>query len=214
LLRVLQAREVTPIGGTAPIPIDIRLVAATNRSLRSLVSQGAFREDLFFRLNIIPIELPPLRERKGDVRLLAAHFLKQNADELGKELHGLAPEVLELLQHYPFPGNVRELENLIERAAVLAEGTMIRVYDLELGLPEGMGAKAEVVPQNFGELKERKRLLREQAVEPLERAFLLEALERNSWNITRAAEAVGMLRPNFQALLKKQGIYSRDRPLI
>ncbi|OGR35604.1 MAG: Fis family transcriptional regulator [Desulfuromonadales bacterium GWD2_61_12] len=213
LLRVLQAREVTPIGGTQPLPIDIRLVAATNRGLRGLVTQGVFREDLFFRLNIIPVELPPLRERKGDLRLLAAHFLKQNADELGKELHGLAPEALELLQHYPFPGNVRELENLIERAAVLAEGALIRAHDLELGLPEAAGAGAGEIPQNFGELRERKRQLREQAVEPLERAFLLDALERNSWNVTRAAEAVGMLRPNFQALLKKQGIHSRERPL-
>jgi DNA-binding NtrC family response regulator len=213
LLRVLQSREVTPIGSTQPIPIDIRLVAATNRSLRELVARGEFREDLFFRLNIIPVELPPLRERRGDIKLLAMHFLKRFAEEFGRDIRSFSPEALDLLERYSFPGNVRELENLVERATVLAAGLAIRSEDLELNTPEANKATHASIPFSFDELRERKRVLREQAVEPLERAFLIEALNRNDWNITRAAQEVGMLRPNFQALLKKQGIVSRDRPL-
>lgn len=212
LLRVLQSREVTPIGSTQSIAIDIRLVAASNRSLREMVARGEFREDLFFRLNIIPVELPPLRERQGDIKLLAVHFLKRFADEFGRDVRSFAPDALERLEHYPFPGNVRELENLVERATVLAAGQLIRREDLELNTPEDVVVSNSDIPQSFDELKERKRVLREQAVEPLERAFLIDALNRNDWNITRAAQEVGMLRPNFQALLKKQQIGSRDRP--
>jgi DNA-binding NtrC family response regulator len=213
LLRVLQERVVTPIGGTKPISIDIRLVAATNVNLRDMVKQGRFREDLFFRLNIIPIELPPLRERKGDLMLLASQFLRRFAEENGKEIRGFSPDVIEQLEGYDFPGNVRELENLIERAVVLSRSDLLQRQDLEMpgydqdpSLPSG-----EDVPFDVNELKERKRLLREEAVLPLERAFLLNALDRNGWNITRAAEEVGILRPNFQAMLKKQGISVRAR---
>jgi len=212
LLRVLQTRLVTPIGGTQPAAVDIRLVAASNRNLRDMVDQGRFRDDLFFRLNIIPIDLPQLRDRNGDLRILVGHFLKKFADEVGKEIRGLTPEALDLLERYHFPGNVRELENVVERAVVLAEGEFLQVDDLELGVPEGgENFFSGRVPRSVEELKERKRLLREQAVDPLEKAFLLEALNRNNWNVTRAAEEVGMLRPNFQALLKKQGISGRQR---
>ncbi len=211
LLRVLQEREITPIGSTQPVPINIRLVAATNRSLRDLVAANQFRDDLFFRLNIIPVDLPPLRERNGDLRLLIGHFIRKFAEEIGREIKGLAPDALDLLESYPFPGNVRELENIIERAVVLAEGDLIEVQNLELQLPERPnGPPAENVPQNANELKERKRLLREKSVDSIEKAFVLNALKRNGWNITKAAEEVGMLRPNFHALLKKQGIF-RDR---
>jgi len=211
LLRVLQEREVTPIGGTQPIPINIRLVAATNTNLRDMVARGEFRYDLFFRLNIIPIDLPPLRERKGDLILLAGCFLKRYADENAKELRGFSPEAVRALEGYDFPGNVRELENLVERAVVLAQSEFIQAQDLEMpGAEHGPAMLTDQdIPRNIDELKERKRQLREQAVEPLERAFLLSALERNGWNITRAAEEVGILRPNFQAMLKKQGISTR-----
>ena len=213
LLRVLQEREVMPIGGTHPLPIDIRLVAATNANLREMVANGRFREDLIFRLNIIPIELPPLRERKGDLRLLVGHFLTRFSQEIGKEIRGVAPDAMALLESYSFPGNVRELENLIERAVVLAEGDLIQRVDLELQVPgEEDHSGGAIVPQTMDELKERKRLLREQAVETIERAFVLDAMRRNDWNVTRAAEEVGMLRPNFHALLKKQGLSARNRP--
>jgi DNA-binding NtrC family response regulator len=215
LLRVLQERVVTPIGGTKPISIDIRLVAATNANLREMVKRGTFRDDLFFRLNIIPIELPPLRERKGDLMLLASQFLKRFSEENGKEIRGFSPDVIEQLEHYSFPGNVRELENIIERAVVLSHSDLLQRQDLEMpgfdldpSLPDNKDVPFDVI-----QLKERKRLLREEAVVPLERAFLLSALDRNDWNITRAAEEVGMLRPNFQAMLKKQGISSRTRSM-
>lgn len=213
LLRVLQEREVTPIGGTKPIPIDIRLIAATNRNLKDMVAEGTFREDLFFRLNIIPIDLPPLRERKGDLVPLVKFFLKKIGDEVGKEVRGLSPGAMVMLKKYPFPGNVRELENLIERAVVLSLGDLIEAEDLELPVDEleDLEGGEEYVPRTTEELKEAKRELRERAVAPIERAFVLDALKRNDWNITRAAEEVGMLRPNFQALLKKQGISARDR---
>jgi len=214
LLRVLQERVVTPIGGTQPIPIDIRLVAATNRNLRTMVQEGTFREDLFFRLNIIPIDLPPLRDRKGDLPLLISHFLRKFADEMGKDIRGIAPDALVLLEQCPFPGNVRELENVIERAVVLAEGDLVQKEDFELGGPVDSSEQSSAegyVPQNVEELKETKRQIRERAIEPVEKAFVLHALKRNNWNVTRAAEETGMLRPNFQALLKKLGISIRNQ---
>ena len=206
LLRVLQERVITPIGDTKLVPIDIRLVAATNKNLRTQVVEGAFREDLFFRLNVIPIQLPALRERKGDLSLLIGRFLKKYAEEMGKEVRGMNPEAVTLLEGYPFPGNVRELENIIERAVVLCAGDIIQKQDLELPLAEDKLKAAGFVPQNLDELKETKRQIREQAVESIEKAFVLSALERNNWNITKAAEETGMLRPNFHALLKKLGI--------
>ncbi|WP_305042647.1 sigma-54-dependent transcriptional regulator [Geoalkalibacter sp.] len=216
LLRVLQEREVVPIGGTKPVPIDIRLIAATNRSLKELVAEGRFREDLFFRLNIIPVDLPPLRERQGDLPILVGHFLQKFSQEIGKEIRGLTPEAMAQIERYPFMGNVRELENVIERAVVLAAGDLIEEDDLELQLGGGDEERfsCHYVPRTADELKETKRQVREQAVMPVERAFVLDALKRNDWNVTRAAEEVGMLRPNFQALLKKQGISVREHTSV
>jgi DNA-binding NtrC family response regulator len=206
LLRVLQQREVTPIGGTRAEPIDIRLIAASNRNLEDLVDEGNFRDDLFFRLNIIPVDLPPLRKRQGDIALLINFFIKQFAEEIGKEIKGIAPEARIALDSYPFPGNVRELENIIERAVVLAQGEMICRADLELPSSADTIEEELSIPLNTEELKENKRLARERAVEPVEKAFVYAALERNNWNITKAAEETGMLRPNFQAMLKRLGI--------
>ena len=214
LLRVLQEREVTPIGGDRPIPFDIRLVAATNRNLRDLVAEGAFRDDLFFRLNIIPVDLPPLRERKGDLSLLIKYFLHKYSMEIGKDIRSMTSDALAMLEEYDFPGNVRELENIIERAVVLAEGDTISKEGLELQPSRGESpAEAMFVPQSLDELKESKRHIRERAVEPIEKAFVINALRRNNWNVTRAAEETGMLRPNFQALLKKLKISIKDQPV-
>ncbi len=208
LLRVLQQREVTPIGGTKATPIDIRLIAATNRSLEEMVEEGNFREDLYFRLNIIPVDLPPLRERQGDTALLTGFFMKKFAEEIGKEIRGITPEARVALDNYNFPGNVRELENIIERAVVLTPGELISRDDLELpsdasGEQDG---EPQDIPANSEELKKTKQLVREKAVEPVEKAFVYAALERNNWNVTKAAEETGMLRPNFQAMLKKYGL--------
>lgn len=211
LLRALQERKITPIGGTQPVPIDIHLVAATNKNLRTMANEKTFREDLFFRLNIIPIELPPLRDRKEDVPVLIRHFLKKYTVEIGKEIRGVAPDVMSFLENYSYPGNVRELENMIERAVVLAEGDIIRNEDL--GLWDRGDASAnkliEHVPLNVEELKEMKRHIRDHAMESLESVFVRNALERNAWNVTRAAEETGILRPNFQSMMKKLGISAR-----
>lgn len=208
LLRTLQERKISPIGGTQLVPIDIHLVAATNKNLRTMANEGTFREDLFFRLNIIPIDLPPLRERKQDIPLLIRHFLSKYTAEIDKEISGMAPDVMSFLKNYSYPGNVRELENMIERAVVLAEGNIIRNEDLELwdsnhNQPE---TKIERIPMNAEELKEMKRHIRDHAIESLESVFVRNALERNNWNVTRAAEETGILRPNFQGMMKKLGI--------
>jgi len=147
--------------------------------------------------------------------LLASQFLRQFAEENGKEIRGFCPDVIEKLESYSFPGNVRELENIIERAVVLSHSDLLQCQDLEMPGDDhdSFLSADQAVPIDANELKERKRLLREEAVVPLERAFLLCALDRNGWNITRAAEEVGMQRPNFQAMLKKQGISGRARTM-
>ncbi len=211
LLRALQERKITPIGGTQLVPIDIHLVAATNKNLKLLAHDGLFREDLFFRLNIIPIELPPLRERRLDIPVLIRHFLKKYTTEIGKEIRGVAPDVMSFLEQYEYPGNVRELENMIERAVVLAEGDVIRNEDLELwdNTDAVSSGFIEKVPWNAEELKEMKRHIRDHAMDSLESMFVRNALERNGWNVTRAAEETGILRPNFQSMMKKLGISAK-----
>ncbi len=208
LLRVVQERMILPVGGEQPVPVDIRLVAATNRNLKAMVEAGTFREDLFFRLNIIPIELPPLRERAGDIAVLANHFLSKYADETGRSVRGFSPDAIERLESHGFPGNVRELENAVERAVVLCEQDWIRAKDLELDDGKGGGRVAATprTPRTMEELKELKKEVKRQAVLPLEKAFVLDALRRNGWNITRAARETGMLRQNFQALVRKLDI--------
>ena len=130
LLRVLQEGEIKRVGATDPVKVDVRVIAATNRDLPKLVRAGKFREDLFYRLNVIAIPLPPLRERLDDVPLLAHHFLRRYSDRLGKKVRTLAPQAIELLCGYRWPGNVRELENAIERAVVLCRGDSVQPTDL------------------------------------------------------------------------------------
>ena len=211
LLRVLQERVLTPIGETRPVPIDIRLIVATNVNLRAMVTKGAFREDLFFRINVIPVHLPPLRERKGDLPLLILHFLRKYSEEIGKEVRGLAPDAVEVLEAYAFSGNVRELENIIERAVVLCEDDMIQRNDLDLRpVEEERYQDLNSIPFSLEELKETKKQLRVSAVEAIEKVFAINALKRNDWNVSQAAKETGMLRPNFHALLKKLGISVKE----
>jgi DNA-binding NtrC family response regulator len=211
LLRALQERKITPIGGTQLVAIDIHLIAATNKNLKIMAHEGTFREDLFFRLNIIPIELPPLRNRTQDIPILIRHFLKKYTTEINKQIRGVAPDVMSFLGNYPYPGNVRELENMIERAVVLAEGDIIRNEDLELwdSTETASGGMIERIPLNAEDLKEMKRHIRDHAMESLESVFVRNALERNGWNVTKAAEETGILRPNFQGMMKKLGISAR-----
>jgi len=210
LLRVLQEREFTPVGGTKAKKVDIRLIAATNKDLEKMIKEETFREDLYYRLNIVPIYLPSLKDRQEDIPLLAIHFLKKYAEEMGKTIKGFTSEAMERLIQYPWPGNVRELENVIERSVVMIDEEMVRVNHLILPVRQDKMRLNTPIPVTSDELKEIKKQLREKAVEEVERKFILDALERNHWNVTRAAVEVGMLRPNFQALMRKYNLHARE----
>ena len=210
LLRVLQEREFTPVGGTKAKKIDIRLIAATNKELEKMIREETFREDLYYRLNIVPISLPLLKERPEDIPLLATHFLKKYADEMGKTVKGFTPEAMKRLMRHSWPGNVRELENVVERSVVMIDEETVRPDHLILPDDKERGDATVRVPATSEELKEIKKHLREKAVEEIEKAFILNALERNNWNVTRASDDVGMLRPNFQALMRKYNLRARE----
>jgi len=210
LLRVLQEREFTPVGGTKIKKVDIRLIAATNKTLEKMIKEETFREDLYYRLNIVPMYLPSLKERQEDIPLLAIHFLKKYSEEMGKTIKGFTPEAMERLIRYHWPGNVRELENVIERSVVMVDGEMVQPEHLILPKEQEKGEIQIQVPLTSDGLKELKKHLREKAVEDVERAFVTNALERNNGNVTRASEEVGMLRPNFQALMRKYNLRAKE----
>ena len=203
LLRVLESRRLRKVGDTAEHDVDIRLIATTNRSLAEMVKTGAFRADLYYRLNVVPISLPTLRERPGDVPLLADYFLRQFAGQMGVEAKGFSCEAMRQMEVYAWPGNVRELRNTVERISVLYGGLRIERDHLPWEVREAVpGGSTTEVPSTWEAFKNLKR----QIVENLERQFLLAAMKRNSQNITQAAEAVGMQRPNFHALLRSHGL--------
>ena len=204
LLRVIQEREFKAVGDTRTKSADIRLIAATNKDLEAMVAEGTFRDDLYYRINIFPIRVPALRERREDIPALAFHFLRQCAAELDKKVDQISEGALQVLANHDWPGNVRQLENAIHRAAILASDRVIRKAHLAPG-----GKAAGPAPRTGDELKRRKKAAREHSVEGLEKAFVLEALKRNDWNVTRSAAETGMLRTNFQALMKKHGIRLR-----
>ncbi len=211
LLRVIQEREFTPVGGTKVKRVDVRIIAATNKDLPERIKEGAFREDLFYRLNIVPIHLPPLRERPEDIPLLSQHFLEKYSRELEKKPKTLSPAAVELLLRYPWPGNVRELENTMERLTVMTDEETILPRHFPVSLQESPEAICFDVPKTSDELREVKKHLRDKAVEDIEKLFVLGALARNDWNVTRSAREVGMLRPNFQALMRKHNVKSSER---
>ncbi|MFH1266798.1 MAG: sigma-54 dependent transcriptional regulator, partial [Planctomycetota bacterium] len=213
LLRVLQERVFTPVGDTRERKTDVRLIAATNKDLNAMVAEGSFREDLFYRLNIVPVCVPPLRSRKGDVPALAMHFLKKFREETNSGVSEITPDALSLMVDYDWPGNVRELENVVHRAVVLATGSAIQTAQLPLEIRDNAPRLTVSVPMTSEDLKQKKKELRERAVEEVERRFVTEALRRNDGNVTRAAAEVGMLRPNFQALMRKYEIARPEEPL-
>jgi DNA-binding NtrC family response regulator len=209
LLRVVQEREFKAVGDTRTQSVDVRLIAATNKDLKALVQEGGFREDLFYRLNVFPIRIPPLRERREDIPALAFHFLGECARELGKQVAEISDGAMNLLVNYDWPGNVRELENSMHRAVILATDRTVRRAHLAAVLDAPAAGELEV-PRTGDELKRIKKTAREKSVEAIEKAFVLEALKRNAWNVTRAAEETGMQRANFQALMKKHGVRLRE----
>jgi DNA-binding NtrC family response regulator len=205
LLRALQERQIRRVGGTRQIDVDVRLVSATNRDLRELVVKGQFREELYYRVNVIAIALPPLRERKGDVTLLAHTFLKKYAQGREVPLKGFEPEAMQILETYSWPGNVRELQNVIERACVLAEGEAISARDLPAHLSVPAAAGTAQIPSLTGKslpLKEAKAKWMSQ----LEATYLAEVLRRHDGNVSQAAKAAGIDRKTFHRLINKYGI--------
>ena len=208
LLRVLQERRFEPVGSNETIEVDVRVILAANEPLENLVADGRFRQDLYYRVNVIKVELPPLRDRVGDVPVLAEHFLAEHAGELGKSLSGFGPEALDALRRYPWPGNVRELSNVVERAAVLSRGERIELGDLpphvitgETGPLTVSGGETDDGPWEAMPLVE--------ALKAPERRILLKALEANDWNRQRTAE---QLEINRTTLYKKMKSFGIDEP--
>ena len=210
LLRVLQERVFTPVGCTRERKTDLRLIVATNKDLEAMVAEGSFRQELFYRLNIVPIDVPPMRSRKEDIPALAMHFLRKLSKENASDVRSISSEALSILIDYDWPGNVRELQNVIHRAVVLAPGTIIDAEQLPVGISERIERFAVHVPRTSDELKSIKKELRERSVETVERRFVFDALKRSDWNVTHAANNVGMQRSNFQALMRKHDIHVPD----
>ena len=208
LLRVIQEREFRAVGDTRSQLANIRLLTATNKDLKAMVAEGTFREDLFYRINIFPIRMPSLRERRDDIPALAFHFLGVFNEELGKKIAEISQGAMNALVNHDWPGNVRELENTIHRAMILANDKVIRRARLA-NIIEASPQPDFDVPTTGDELKRIKKLAREKSVEGIEKLFVLEALKRNAWNVTRSAEETGMQRANFQALMKKYRIRIR-----
>jgi len=206
LLRVLQEREFKPVGGTAIKKTDIRLITATNKNLEAMIAEGTFREELFYRLNVLPIFLPPLKKRKEDIPALVHHFLEKYSQRANGKKTVMSPEAMDLLMRYDWPGNVRELENIVERLVVMVDGSTIKPEHLPISLQRRRLNGRVVVPRTNPELKEARKHLRREAVKELEKAFVVEALERNNWSIARAARDVGMQRSNFHALVRKHAL--------
>src|SRR5216117_428470 len=197
LLRVLQEREIERVGGTRSIKIDVRVIAATNTNLREAVSRGTFREDLYYRLNVVPIVVPPLRERAQDVPLLAEHFLRRDTRDFNKRIERLSPEAVAALQTYRWPGNVRELENVIERCVVLAEGPVIQLNDLPLDV---------LLPQQATRVRAAEALPLNEATDQFERQIVLRVLERVGWNLTEAGRILAIHRNSLRVKLARWGI--------
>jgi DNA-binding NtrC family response regulator len=205
LLRVLEARQLRRIGGRQLISVDVRLVAATNRDLVRAMDSGAFREDLFYRLNVIPIHVPPLRERRGDIPLLAMHFLLKTSPGQPTKPKGFAPEAMALLEHYAWPGNVRELKNAVERARALASREFIQPEDLPAEVRQGGGEVVDRLPP-IPSFKAAKR----EIVTEFEERSLRELLERTGWNIAEAARQSGVHRKTIERKLKRYRLRRED----
>jgi DNA-binding NtrC family response regulator len=192
LLRALQEREVERVGGVRPVPVDVRVLAATNVNLRQAVRDRTFREDLYYRLNVVPVHVPALRERRDDIPLLVEHFVRKIARECRREVRGVSAGALEVLTRYDWPGNVRELENVIHRAVVLAQSPIIHLQDVPLDV---------AMPETGSRLAEDTGLPLREACEQFERQYVLRVLEQVQWNVSRAARLLGVHRNTVLAKL-------------
>jgi len=197
ILRVLQAREFDPLGSTRTVKVDVRIIAATNRDLEKMVREGRFREDLFYRLNVFPVVLPPLRERQEDLPALAEFFLKKFGEKNRREGIALAPEVLEAFRRYPWPGNIRELENVMERAVIVCQGNTISVENLPPAFKQRSGFS------DAGEEKELEDL-------EYERKLISRTLERVAGQRRQAAEILGISMDELNFKIRSYGLEGRE----
>lgn len=197
LLRAIQNREILPVGGQVPIKVDVRILAATNKDLLQAVQEGRFREDLYYRIQVVPLHLPPLRERREDIPSLAQFFLKRNAEHHGKPMKGFSPEAMQSLLIHAWPGNVRELENMIERAVVMSPQETISEEFLPV-LPKEATQSGSLQPLT-------------EAKEAFERDYLRDLLRATQGNISRASQIAGRYRADFYKLLKKYGLHPSDK---
>ena len=195
LLRVLQEREFVRVGGTQTVACDVRIIAATNRDLKSAMAEGGFREDLYYRLNVFPILLPPLRERREDIPLLVEHFVGRYAAELGRPRLEVEPPAMTLLREYDWPGNIREMRNVVERAVLLCDSTTLAVAHLPREIAADSGPAAQDAAPS--------------TLEDYEKAMIIRSLEEHDWNQTQAAKALSITRDNLRYRLRKYGI---ERP--
>ncbi|HVP73684.1 MAG TPA: sigma-54 dependent transcriptional regulator [Phycisphaerales bacterium] len=211
LLRVLQERTFEPVGSSKPVEVDVRVILASNQPLEALVVRGEFRQDLYYRINVVTIHLPPLRDRISDIPILAEHFLNEKSKDLNRHVVGFSPEAIEALRAYGFPGNVRELENIIERAVVLTRNNRIGVDDLP---PQVMGAQP-IVPANVARSTDSGTpylgLPLAKALEEPEKQIILAALEANAWNRQKTAEALDINRTTLYKKIKQYDLEQYGR---
>jgi DNA-binding NtrC family response regulator len=199
LLRVLQERRIRRVGGREEIPVDVRVIAATSRNLGDEIKEGRFREDLYYRINVARIELPPLRERREDLPLLVEHFVARGAAEMGRQVTAVDPEVLEVLSRYHWPGNVRELQNVLKRALAMCRQVTLSMEDLPDEIVVAAGEKPD--SDNVGFFQ-----VREQRVSAFEREYLANLLRTSGGDVSQAARDARVPRGTFYRLLKKHDI--------
>ncbi|GJM19322.1 MAG: sigma-54-dependent Fis family transcriptional regulator [Phycisphaeraceae bacterium] len=211
LLRVLQERKFEPVGSNETVEVDVRVVLASNQPLEDLVASGAFRQDLYYRINVVKVELPSLRERVGDIPHLAEHFLEMHAQELGRTITGFTDDAMDTLRRYPFPGNVRELANVVERAAVLARGQTIGVEDLPPQVIDPGGSSLASAPNlKLAGTAWHGESLADALLDP-ERRIILAALAASDWNRQHTADALGINRTTLYKKMKQLGIDGEER---
>jgi len=203
ILRILQERKFERVGGNRTIEVDVRVIAATNKDLEEEIREGNFREDLYFRLNVLPFHVPPLRERKEDIERLARHFLEFFCGQESRETKTLLPEALQALLSYNWPGNIRELKNLIERMVIMTPGQEIHRDDLPQSILRSTGTSNEEI-----ELGAAAAASYREAKELFEIQFLRQKLDENNWNISKTAEEIGLERSNLHRKIKSYGLES------
>jgi two-component system response regulator PilR (NtrC family) len=205
LLRVLQERGFKPVGSNADVSVDIRILAATNKNLEEEVIAGRFREDLFYRINVVEIKVPPLRERKSDLRALAQHFLEKYSREAGKEITKISAYAVDLLKKYDFPGNIRELENLIERSVALSTTNILLPDSLTLSIHKRRWIEG-IQNRRFDLDEVAKGVALDSILEEIEKAYLEKALEFSNGSKNKAAELLGISFRSFRYRCSKLGI--------